>query len=42
MVAALNDIGFKHDRFKHDPAQVERAMRKDGVFKGVTEHVFKR
>jgi hypothetical protein len=37
MVAALNDLGFRHD-----PAQVERATRKDGEFKGVAEHVFKR
>jgi FkbM family methyltransferase len=37
MVAALNDLGFRHD-----PAQVDRTMRKDGLFKGVAEHVFKR
>ena len=35
--APCNDIGFRHD-----PAQVERATRKDGEFKGVAEHVFKR
>jgi hypothetical protein len=28
--------------FKHDPSQVQRAMRRDGPFKGVAEHVFKR
>jgi len=37
MVHALTDLGFKYD-----PAQVHRAMRNDGVFKGVAEHVFKR
>ena len=28
--------------FRHDPAQVERSMRRDGSFKGVAEHVFTR
>jgi hypothetical protein len=28
--------------FKVDPAQVQRAMRRDGPFKGVAEHVFRR
>ena len=37
MVHALTDLGFKYD-----PVQVHRAMRNDGAFKGVAEHVFKR
>ena len=37
MIHALTDRGFKYD-----PEQVHRAMRKDGPFKGVAEHVFKR
>lgn len=37
MVAELNALGLKHD-----PAQVERAARKSGPFKGVAEHVFRR
>ena len=37
MVSELNAMGFGHD-----PAQVERAQRKDGTFKGVAEYVFKR
>ena len=37
MVSELNAMGFAHD-----PAQVERAQRKDGAFKGVAEYVFKR
>ena len=37
MVAALNAAGFKHD-----PAQVEAAERRDGIFKGCAEYVFKR
>lgn len=37
MVAELNAMGFMHD-----PAQVARAERKSGVFKGVAEYVFKR
>jgi FkbM family methyltransferase len=37
MVVALTDLGFTYD-----PQQVHRAMRKDGAFKGVAEHVFKR
>ncbi|MBM3529420.1 MAG: FkbM family methyltransferase [Alphaproteobacteria bacterium] len=37
MVHVLTDLGFKYD-----PAQVHRAMRKDGPFKGVAEHVFRR
>ena len=37
MVSALNAKGFAHD-----PAQVERAKRKEGAFKGVAEYVFKR
>jgi FkbM family methyltransferase len=37
MVETLNAIGFRHD-----PAQVERAARKEGLFKGVAEYIFKR
>jgi FkbM family methyltransferase len=37
MVRELNDLGFHHD-----PGQVQRAVRKEGPFKGVAEHVFKR
>ena len=37
MVRKLNEVGFRHD-----PAQVERAARKDGRFKGIAEHIFKR
>ena len=37
MMAALGALGFKYDA-----AQVDRAMRKDGPFKGVAEHVFRR
>lgn len=37
MVRELNAMGLMHD-----PAQVKRAERKDGFFKGVAEHVFRR
>jgi FkbM family methyltransferase len=37
MVKELNAMGFSHDR-----AQVARAERKEGTFKGVAEYVFKR
>jgi hypothetical protein len=37
MVRELNALGLKHD-----PAQVARAERKSGAFKGVAEHVFRR
>ena len=37
MVALLNSQGFVHD-----PAQVARAERKDGPFKGCAEYVFRR
>jgi FkbM family methyltransferase len=37
MVRELNDMGLRHD-----PAQVQRAERKAGAFKGVAEHVFRR
>jgi FkbM family methyltransferase len=37
MVGDLTRLGFKHD-----PGQVQRAMRPDGPFKGVAEHVFTR
>jgi FkbM family methyltransferase len=37
MVKELNALGFRHD-----PAQVARAERKDGVFKGCAEYVFRR
>jgi FkbM family methyltransferase len=37
MVAQLNRLGFRHD-----PAQVARAERKEGPFKGCAEYVFRR
>jgi FkbM family methyltransferase len=37
MVTTLNEMGFLHD-----PAQVERAARKEGPFKGVAEYIFRR
>jgi FkbM family methyltransferase len=37
MVRELNALGLMHD-----PAQVKRAERKEGTFKGVAEHVFRR
>lgn len=37
MVRQLNALGLMHD-----PAQVQRAERKSGSFKGVAEHVFRR
>ena len=37
MVRELNAMGLMHD-----PAQVQRAERKEGTFKGVAEHVFRR
>jgi FkbM family methyltransferase len=37
MVADLNRLGFRHD-----PAQVARAERKEGTFKGCAEYVFRR
>lgn len=37
MVRELNTMGLMHDR-----AQVQRAERKEGTFKGVAEHVFRR
>jgi FkbM family methyltransferase len=37
MVKSLNALGFAHDA-----AQVARAERKDGTFKGVAEYVFRR
>ena len=37
MVADLNGLGFRHD-----PAQVERSVRKEGYFKGCAEYVFTR
>jgi FkbM family methyltransferase len=37
MVRDLNALGFRHD-----PAQVARAERKAGTFKGVAEYVFQR
>ena len=37
MVLELNAMGFMHDA-----AQVKRAERKEGFFKGVAEHVFRR
>lgn len=37
LVRELNAMGFMHDA-----AQVERAQRKEGLFKGVAEHVFRR
>lgn len=37
LVREMNDMGFRHD-----PAQVQRAERKQGTFMGVAEHVFRR
>ena len=37
MVVELNAIGFRHD-----PAQVARAERKEGPFEGVAEYIFRR
>jgi hypothetical protein len=37
IVTGLAELGFKVD-----PAQVERAERKSGIFKGLAEHVFRR
>lgn len=37
MVTDLESLGFRYD-----PAQVERAERKDGTFKGCAEYVFRR
>ena len=37
MVKELDSMGFNHD-----PAQVARAERKEGTFKGVAEYVFRR
>jgi FkbM family methyltransferase len=37
MVRELNGLGFRHDL-----AQVQRAERKEGTFKGVAEYVFRR
>jgi hypothetical protein len=37
MVEQLTKLGFEVD-----PEQVQRAMRQDGAFKGVAEHVFRR
>ena len=37
MVRELNALGLMHD-----PAQVRRAERQDGTFKGVAEYVFRR
>jgi FkbM family methyltransferase len=37
MVSALGSMGFAHD-----PAQVARAERREGTFKGVAEYVFRR
>ncbi len=37
MVSGLERLGFHYD-----PAQIERAERKEGSFKGVAEYVFKR
>ena len=37
MVAELNALGFRHD-----PAQVDAAERKSGLFKGCAEYVFQR
>ena len=37
MVRELNQLGFSHD-----PAQVARAERKEGAFKGCAEYVFRR
>jgi FkbM family methyltransferase len=37
LVAELGELGFRHD-----PVQVARAERKDGIFKGCAEYVFRR
>jgi FkbM family methyltransferase len=37
MIGELEALGFRYD-----PAQVKRAERKEGTFKGVAEYVFKR
>ena len=37
MIEELNDLGFQHD-----PAQVAKATRPDGPFKGMAEHIFRR
>ena len=37
MIQELNELGFEHD-----PVQVEHAMRKEGPFKGIAEHIFRR
>ena len=37
MVEALRDLGFTYDE-----AQVAAAARKEGAFKGVAEHIFRR
>ena len=37
MVTTLNEMGYRHD-----PAQVEQAARKEGPFKGVAEYIFRR
>ena len=37
MVRGLSALGFRHD-----PAQVARAERKEGPFKGCAEYVFRR
>lgn len=37
MVRELEDLGFRYD-----PAQVARAARKEGTFKGVAEYIFRR
>ena len=37
VVGGLESLGFRYD-----PAQVGRAERKEGAFKGVAEYVFKR
>jgi FkbM family methyltransferase len=37
LVRELDGLGFRYD-----PTQVERAMRREGPFKGVAEHVFTR
>jgi FkbM family methyltransferase len=37
MVGALGELGFRFD-----PAQVARAERRDGAFKGVAEYIFRR
>jgi hypothetical protein len=37
MVEELNGLGFRHDA-----AQVQRAERKEGLFKGCAEYVLRR